>query len=593
MKTFASAVLFAAAASAEQLFDLVNDIDVTSTPLSTNVTKTELGALVEESVYDDFIEKNITFPFEHYATDYEMQADHIKELTGIIKNHNEILANGGQANYADIYTCSNRNPEDDADPSGVGEFLPVFIADLTENNPQTVSFEGRCYGNVVMTFEKTSVTTFDVTVDLSEKKSMLCKDYFMFANTEIQHFEVFFRAGTHKLHFNMPTIESQKDVAFGGIKVFQFCEGVVGTLKSVIKTLSAFVGGISDHPWIPILGSHVPPYMEKANVDFLSESMGLQLTERPIHDVDIEPDLIQSGDFFLIMRLDGLDPLIMYATGSHGAHCVMALRFEGELYIVESQDAWYWPTAGLQRTPFKKWIKQARNADFHVVWLPLSGRSLLKFDEGAANDWFFESEGLPYGYHNFIYGWFDTVDSNLPPILPTEFPPILFAMLEEVMPETIHNMYGQGMNKRLGTEGLKIAELAAKASEKMMTLQDVQAIPEQDGWLYTSDKPRDGQSFVCSAYVASMFKAAGMFDDMYINATEFTPRDIYQLDFFDLKFKRPEVCVEADPDLPYCQLSGKYRIELPSNDYNVVTPYPHMDEACPTMAPFYERPAGC
>jgi hypothetical protein len=30
--------------------------------------------------------------------------------------------------------------------------------------------------------------------------------------------------------------------------------------------------------------------------------------------------------------------LIMWGTGGHGAHCVMALRFEGdpELYIVES-----------------------------------------------------------------------------------------------------------------------------------------------------------------------------------------------------------------------------------------------------------------
>lgn len=60
----------------------------------------------------------------------------------------------------------------------------------------------------------------------------------------------------------------------------------------------------------------------------------------------------------MIMRLDGLDPLIMWGTGGHGAHCVMALRFEGdpELYIVESQDAWYWPTAGIQRTPYHKWI---------------------------------------------------------------------------------------------------------------------------------------------------------------------------------------------------------------------------------------------
>lgn len=53
------------------------------------------------------------------------------------------------------------------------------------------------------------------------------------------------------------------------------------------------------------------------------------------------------------MRLDGLDPMIMYGTGSHSGHTTTALRFDGELYIVESQDAWYWPVHRIQRTPFK------------------------------------------------------------------------------------------------------------------------------------------------------------------------------------------------------------------------------------------------
>jgi len=71
--------------------------------------------------------------------------------------------------------------------------------------------------------------------------------------------------------------------------------------------------------------------------------MGLEIEKRPIYDTHVPADYIQSGDFFLILRLDGLDPMIMWGTGSHSGHTVMALRFEGELYIVESQDAWYWP----------------------------------------------------------------------------------------------------------------------------------------------------------------------------------------------------------------------------------------------------------
>lgn len=108
-----------------------------------------------------------------------------------------------------------------------------------------------------------------------------------------------------------------------------------------------FIGGVSDHPFVPVVGSHTPPYMEKANISFIEAGMGITIEERPIYEVEIPEDSINSGDFFIIMRLDGLDPIIMYGTGSKGAHCVMALRFDGELYIVESQDAWYWPTAGI------------------------------------------------------------------------------------------------------------------------------------------------------------------------------------------------------------------------------------------------------
>jgi hypothetical protein len=78
--------------------------------------------------------------------------------------------------------------------------------------------------------------------------------------------------------------------------------------------------------------------MEKANVDFLSWAMNYNMTKRPgqYRKIDLDQSTIKSGDYFAIMRLDGLDPMIMYGTGSHSGHTVMALRFDGELYIVES-----------------------------------------------------------------------------------------------------------------------------------------------------------------------------------------------------------------------------------------------------------------
>lgn len=145
--------------------------------------------------------------------------------------------------------------------------------------------------------------------------------------------------------------------------------------------------------------------------------------------------------------------MIMWGTGGRGAHCVMALRFEGELYIIESQDAWYWPTAGIQRTPWAKWIKQADEASFNIILMPLSEASRAKFDVQKAQDWFFQTEGLPYGYHNFLYGWMDTPRDNLPPSMPNEMIPIIFSMVENVMPHSVYNIFVEALDKRLGNTG--------------------------------------------------------------------------------------------------------------------------------------------
>jgi hypothetical protein len=109
--------------------------------------------------------------------------------------------------------------------------------------------------------------------------------------------------------------------------------------------------------------------------------MEYTMQPRTIQTIDIDSNLIQSGDYFAVMRLDGLDQIIMYGTGSHSGHSVTALRFDGELYIIESQDAWYWPTAGLQRTPWATWLKQANEASFHVTWCPLSVEARAKYNE--------------------------------------------------------------------------------------------------------------------------------------------------------------------------------------------------------------------
>ena len=291
------------------------------------------------------------------------------------------------------------------------------------------------------------------------------------------------------------------------------------------------------------------------------------------------------------MRLDGLAEIIMFGTGGKFGHSTMALWVEEngsrELYIVESQGGWYWPVNGIQKTPYKKWIKLAENASYCVILLPLKDEVRALFDEVAVYEWFLTVEGMPYGFHNFAFGWIDTVADNFPPILEADFFTVGLGLAETILPKAIYNVYGAAMNMRLGTTELTIPELQVVAEQQGRTLLEVQTDIEVEGWWYD-----DGYNYVCSSFVLACYKRAGILGSFTLQATEFVPKDVYSLSIFNKTPVLPEVCLQADPMLPYCQLMGAYRITL-GPEYSSINVYDNMNERCPSVAPDYYRPDGC
>ena len=150
--------------------------------------------------------------------------------------------------------------------------------------------------------------------------------------------ETFYLSGKHSITFKDLDADAMAEIIDSGIRVYMFCSGYAETFISVYNSALCFYGGLGTDPNDPIYGSHVPQYMEDANKKFLSELMNFDFVERAVKDYTAEYDenLIQSGDFIAITRFDVVDPIIMYGTGSHAGHSVMALRFDGELYIIES-----------------------------------------------------------------------------------------------------------------------------------------------------------------------------------------------------------------------------------------------------------------
>eukprot|EP00347_Sterkiella_histriomuscorum_P011078 403373837 len=519
---------------------------------------------------------------------WERRHDYITTQTENLKKQKVKKENGS------LYQCQQRTDSGQE----YFEFLPVYVASLNASQPTYTYTSGLCFQKTEfsITYDPSPENFTSVTVDIttSQPKSLFCSDYYFMGTFEIYHIEDFLFSKKSQIVYSNLTDDQKADIKFNGVVVYLFCDGITDELVSLFHTLELFVGGLGTNPWLPIVGSHVPEYMEQANVEFLNESIGWNLQVRPVHEIKLDKSQIKSGDYLMVFRLDGLDEIIMYGTGSHVGHSVMAMWFpDGELYVVESQDGWYWPVHNIQKNKFDDWIQYAKNCDFHVSLLPLKDELRAKFNYTAALQFFNETEGLPFGYHTFLWGWLDTPESNLPPLIPARFAPILFEILNRFIPDTIDIFLVQGLNKRLNTENLTYPEVVTEAAKRGLTIQDLMAIPEQDGWLYHGIEPKDGKSYVCSSYVTALYKAAGLFGNTIINPQEIHDRDLYNMNLFNKTSELPAVCKENDPTLPYCQILGKYRMDIPDHKLSYLEVYDHICEHCPTVAPNFIRPDGC
>lgn len=476
-------------------------------------------------------------------------------------------------------------------------FLPEIQGHAVPGG-DAVSWETDCWGtNTLTAAEPAADGTIAVKLTVDNQKSFLCSDTYLVATVESVKlgFDVGAK-GDHTLTWNVTGISSAEnyDVMTRGVRFFILPGGTLAQIGNIINTALLFT---------PLLSQGVSASAAARNMDFLSKYADVHMQNRTTNEVDIDESTIQSGDFFGIIRLDGLDPMLGWAMGSTTGHTTVALRENGTLFIAEStaNDS-YWPVNGIQRTPYKQWIAQAKAAGFQVVHAPLGAKAAANFDEDKANAWFKTVEGFNYGYHNMLLGWIDTVNDNYPCVAPNftqclswDTVTVLFGLVDKVAPAAADLIFNAAMNQRLGTTGLGMAEVLQEADKKGIPANTLPVIVEQDSWVYNTTrygKPAMGPSMVCCVFVCHTWKAAGVFGDLAdeINCVEQTNYDDYVRNFLDAP-TRPAQCKAADPDNQLCQLLGDYTLEL--NDYATLAPYAHMDEKCPSEAPTYKRPSGC
>jgi len=451
----------------------------------------------------------------------------------------------------------------------------------------------------------------NVTFEAREKSSLLCTDFYLVASLQTFHVLEVGEKGKTVLQIEGMSGEEAKQVAAAGWQVFCFSGGELATLESVYETVLLFTAQ---------LGKKVGDAEALRNIQWLKDYMsgtpgalGKHFGERrSTTDVEIKEELIGDGDLFCIVRFDGLDPIINWGTGGNCGHNVMALRLEGVLHIVEAQSkSGYWPKDYVQRNTFKEWIKMAKQADYNVLWLPLSAASKSKFNaKQAASIFEAEYESLLYGFPNMLWGWLDTANGrnfpsgssgNVSSPLSNELLASVFSVLDPLLnppgPQTMPSLWNGALSHRLGltpaaAANQTTAQLMALARAQKKSFGDLLAMPEQDKWEYRLADSSCGRKAgctgpaqVCNVFVCKMWRAGGMFSADF-NCGEQAPIDTYSMALFDEKPTLPAACKAADPmNDQFCQILGQWRLALPS--YNSVKPFTNMREHCPTQSPDY------
>eukprot|EP00899_Mesostigma_viride_P001763 jgi/Mesvir1/11588/Mv00004-RA.1 len=468
----------------------------------------------------------------------------------------------------------------------IEDAIPKFIGTLkpdVEGN-DTANWAGTCFNHSSATVH-VSDTGITIDLDLRDALSYTCMDLYVFCTPKRFVVDYFMVRGKHQEKMD-GWLDNERDMVMAhGVDLFLLSGGFVGTLHALADVLPLFVDS---------------PFSESYNVDFLKTRMGAKFVPRLApYLVDLPQSVFQSGDFLVLSKLKGVwggfETMEKWVSGSYAGHAAMLLwgepgtPGEGVLYVAESGVTDEEGQEVIAIREYNDWLLFQSNdpADVSVCWLPLSAESRSRFDLSAAWAMVRQLVGRPYGFHNIIFSWIDTPNDNYPSPISAEVVVAVMSIWEQVQPAYSTRLWSEGLNKRMNTTGLDIGSLVQECEQRGISLKDVIAIPERDEWVYS-----DGVSVTCNSFVVEVWKAAGVLGNLThaIQATEFTVKDTYMLKIFedDISLLPPE----CDRDgLPYCQLLGKYVMELPG--FNTIAPYPAMNERCPSLPPDYKRPRHC
>eukprot|EP00494_Astrolonche_serrata_P030082 UN30349 len=368
------------------------------------------------------------------------------------------------------------------------QFVPRFtgIVPYPKKDVESFQWSGRCFKSFTATTSLTANHTLTMTVEGSKHHALCLDEVYLFATVKFFHLGVFGAENPKStITFDLTKLSVSElwDIQTKGIRIFQFKEGAAKTIGSLTDTVEMFT---------PMAMKKPSKNAEEKNVEFLKKYVGIDMQPRNNTGgpIIIDETMVKSGDFFGIVRLDGLDTLLGWGMGSSTGHNTMAMWEDNQLYVMESQvKSAYWPTDNIQKTPYRTWLQQAYDAGYNLVHIPLKDSVRAAFNVDDALKFFKSVEGVMYGYHNLLMGWLDTKTDNFP-CLPPDFDYCLSPELVEVLFPIVVNLvpatgivWVEAMNQRTKTQNLKLSDVYYIGATKYnMDFVDLYTAVEEDSF---------------------------------------------------------------------------------------------------------------
>ena len=151
-------------------------------------------------------------------------------------------------------------------------FFPAYKGKLRHIG-DSLSFKNYCFQNNTLTLVDRNEDSISLELTVSDAKSYLCNDIYLFFTSSIHQVKMVYFKGTYHITIDDLSTNQLTEIGSNGLRVFAFCDNVPRTLASAYKTAKFIMTNPAPEPGVPKPAKVLFDFPEwRSNVDLVGIS---------------------------------------------------------------------------------------------------------------------------------------------------------------------------------------------------------------------------------------------------------------------------------------------------------------------------------